>query len=243
MKVRGIIIIGIWKNETDVIMENEKQQIALRFKGEDYKESAKVLQAEGFQPLGFNEWYSPTTGNRYRFMMADGGKYITRVEHVYEEGTHLIRTEFCDQKLAIKRFNLENAKPTPVTDDEVKQGVIHALFNFSPSQFTKMLQRASQEGDAYTEMLYSRLGVEKGGRISVKQFLFVNDGTGFEAIAEYSEHKRYDRELLHTLAVGSKKLYFYRAYRLPEDMLDSLLCRVRLEAMIGCEEVQKLRLS
>ena len=224
-------------------MENEKQQIALRFKGEDYKESAKVLQAEGFQPLGSNEWYSPTTGNRYRFMMADVGKYITRVEHVDEEGTHLIRTEFCDQKLAIKRFNLENSKPTPVTDDEVKQGVIHALFNFSPSQFTKMLQRASQEGDAYTEMLYGRLGVEKGERISVKQFLFVNDGTGFEAIAVYSDHKRYDRELLRTLAVGSKKLYFYRAYRLPEDMIDSLFCRVRLEAMIGCEEVQKLRLS
>ena len=195
-----------------------------------------MLQAEGFQPLGFNEWYSPTTGNRYRFMVADGGKYITRVEYVDKEGSHLIN------KLAIKRFDLEHAKPKPATDDEVKQGVIHALFKFSPSQFTKMLQRASQEGDAYTEMLYNRLGVDSGERISVKQFLFVNDGLGFEAIAVYTEHKRYDRELLRTLQVGCKKLYVYRALRLPEDMIESLLCRVRMERLIGQGEVQKLRL-
>lgn len=223
-------------------MENEKQQIALRFKGEYYKESAKILQAEGFQPLGFNEWCSPVTGNHYRFIMPDGGKYITRVEYVDKGGSQLINTEFYDHKLAIKRFDLEHAKPKPATDDEVKQGVIHALFKFSPSQFTKMLQRASQEGDAYTEMLYSRLGVDSGERISVKQFLFANDGTGFEAIAVYTEHKRYDRELLRTLQVGSKKLYVYRALRLPEDMIESLLCRVRLEKLIGLAEVQNLSL-
>ncbi len=159
-------------------MENEKQQIALRFKGEDYRESTKVLQTEGFQPLGFNEWYSPTTGNHYRFMVADGGKYITRVEYINKEGAQLIRTEFCDHKLAIKRFDLEHEKPKIATDYEVKQGVIHALFKFSPSQFTKMLQLASQKGDAYTEMLYNRLGINTGERISIKQFLFVNDGSG-----------------------------------------------------------------
>ena len=223
-------------------MENEKQQIALRFKGEDYKDSAKVLQEEGFQPLGFNEWCSPTTGNRYRFMVADGGKYITRVEYVDEKGSQLINTEFYDHKLAIKKFDLEHAKPKLVTEDEIKQGVIHTLFKFSPSQFTKMLQRANQEGDAYVEMLYGRLGVDAGDRISIKQFLFVNDGTGFEAIAVYAEHKRYDRELLRTLQVGSKKIYVYRALRLPEDMIESLLCRVRLERLIGMEEVRKLRL-
>lgn len=130
------------------MMHTEKEQIALRFKGEDYKESAKLLQQEGFQPLGFNEWYSPTTGNRYRFMMSDGGKYITRVELLTDEGSQLINTEFCDRKLAIKRFDMENARPKPVTDDEVKQGVIHALFNFSPSHFTKMLQQASREADS-----------------------------------------------------------------------------------------------
>ena len=223
-------------------MNNESQQIALRFKGEDYKDSAKVLQEEGFQPLGFNEWYSPTTGNRYRFMVADGGKYITRVEYVDEKGSQLINTEFYDHKLAIKKFDLEHAKPKLATEDEIKQGVIHTLFKFSPSQFTKMLQRANQEGDAYVEMLYSRLGVDAGDRISIKQFLFVNDGTGFEAIAVYAEHKRYDRELLRTLQVGSKKIYVYRALRLPEDMIESLLCRVRLERLIGMEEVRKLRL-
>ena len=223
-------------------MNNESQQISLRFKGEDYKDSAKVLQEEGFQPLGFNEWYSPTTGNRYRFMVADGGKYITRVEYVDEKGSQLINTEFYDHKLAIKKFDLEHAKPKLVTEDEIKQGVIHTLFKFSPSQFTKMLQRANQEGDAYVEMLYSRLGVDAGDRISIKQFLFVNDGTGFEAIAVYAEHKRYDRELLRTLQVGSKKIYVYRALRLPEDMIESLLCRVRLERLIGMEEVRKLRL-
>lgn len=223
-------------------MTNEPQQIALRFKGEDYKESAKRLQEEGFQPLGFNEWYSPTTGNRYRFMMADGGKYITRVELLTDEGSQLINTEFFDHKLAIKRFDMENARPKPVTDDEVKLGVIHALFNFSPSHFTKMLQQASREGDAYTNMLYQRLGVEPGERISVKQYLFVNDGIEREAIALYTDRKRYDRKLLRTLQVGSKKLYIYRAMRLPEDMLESLLCRVRLEALIGVGGVQELRL-
>lgn len=224
-------------------MKDEKQQIALRFKGEDYKESAKILLAEGFQPLGFNEWCSPITGNHYRFMVSDDGKFTTRVEYVDKEGSKLISTEFYDHKLAIKRFNLEHAKPKLSTDDEVKQGVIHALFKFSPSQFTKMLQRAFQEGDAYTEMLYARIGVATGERISVKQYLYVNDGTGFEAIAIYTEHKRYDRELLRTIVVGNKKLYFYRACRLPEDMIDSLLCRVRLERLIGQDEVQKLRLQ
>lgn len=222
-------------------MINEKEQIALRFKGEDYKESAKILLNEGFQPLGFNEWCSPITGNHYRFMISDSGKYITRVEYVCEEGSQLINTEFYDHKLAVKRFDLEHAKPKLATDDEVKQGVIHALFKFSPSQFTKMLQRASQEGDAYIEMLYTRLGVVSGERISVKRFLFVNDGTGFESIAVYTNHKRYDREFLHSLQVGSKKLYFYRALRLPEDMIESLLCRVRLERLIGQDEIQKLR--
>lgn len=224
-------------------MTNEPQQIALRFKGEDYKESAKQMQEEGFQPLGFNEWYSPTTGNRYRFMVADGGKYITRVELLTDEGTERISTEFCDHKLAIKRFDLEHTRSKPVTDDEVKQGVIHTLFRFSPSQFTKMLQKASLDGDAYTNMLYQRLAVKPGERISIKQFFFVNDGTECEAIALYTDHKRYDREQLRTLQVGSKKLYIYRAMRLPEDMLESLLCRVRLEALIGVDGVQKLRFS
>lgn len=223
-------------------MHTEKEQIALRFKGEDYKESARQLQAEGFQPLGFNEWYSPVTGNRYRFMMADGGKYITRVELLTDEGTELINTEFCDHKLAIKRFDMEHSKSKPYTDSEVKMGVIHALFNFSPSQFTKTLQKASREGDAFTDMLYRRIGVEPGERISVKQYLFVNDGTEREAIALCADHKRYDRELLRTLQVGNKKLYLYRAMRLPEDMLDSLLGRVRLEGLIGAERVQELRL-
>lgn len=223
-------------------MHTEKEQIALRFKGEDYKESARQLQQEGFQPLGFNEWYSPTTGNRYRFMVADGGKYITRVELLTDEGSERIVTEFCDHKLAIKKFDLEHARSKPVTDDEVKQGVIHALFRFSPSQFTKMLQKASREGDAYTNMLYQRLGVEPGERISVKQFLFVDDGIEREVIALYTDRKRYDREQLRTLQAGSKKLYFYRAMRLPEDMLESLLCRVRLEGLIGAERVQELRL-
>lgn len=223
-------------------MTNEPQQITLRFKGEDYKESAMRLQQEGFQPLGFNEWYSPTTGNRYRFMVADGGKYITRVELLADEGAQLINTEFCDRKLAIKRFDLEHARPTPVTDDEVKQGVIHALFQFSPSQFTKLLQRASAEEDAYTNMLYQRLGVKSGERISIKQYPFVYDGTEREAIAMCSEHKRYDRELLRTLQVRSKKYYIHRALRLPEDMIESLLGRVRLEELIGAERVQELRL-
>ncbi len=65
---------------------------------------------------------------------------------------------------------------------------------------------------------------------------------GGEVIALYERHKRYDRELLFTLQVGSKKLYIYRALRLPEDMIESLLCRVRLEQLIGYDEVQKLRL-
>lgn len=223
-------------------MDNEVLQMAFRFKGEDYKESACQLQGEGFQPLGFNEWYSPTTGNRYRFMIADGGKYITRVELLTDGGSQLINTEFCDNKLAIKRFDMENARPKSVTDDEVKQGIIHALFNFSPSHFTKMLQQASRQGDAYTNMFYQRLGVEPGERISIKQFLFVNDGIEREVIALYTDRKRYDRELLRTLQVGSKKRYLYRAMRLPEDMVDSLLSRVRLEGQIGWDAVQELRL-
>lgn len=223
-------------------MDDEKKQIALRFKGEGYKETAKQLQSEGFQPLGFNEWYSPITGNRYRFMMADGGKYITRVELITDDSVQFIRTEFYDHKLAIKRFDLEHSRHTQVTDDEVKQGVIHSLFKFSPSQFTKMLQRSSREGDDYTNLLYQRLGVEPGERISIKQFFFVNDGTSCEAIALYTNRKRYDRELIRTLQVGSKKYYIYRVMRLPEDMIESLLCRVRMEELIGSDGMHKLHL-
>lgn len=224
-------------------MENEVREIALQCKGEDYKDCVELLQKRGFVNEGFNEWSSPETGNRYKIMVADGGKYVTRVELVTTEGTQIITTEFCDRKLAIKRFEVENAKPKAVTPDEIKQGVIHALFKFSPSQFTKELQRASVAGDAYADMLYTLLGAEKGERISVKQYLFIYDGTDRETIALCSAHRRYDRQLLRTLTVGSKKLYLYRAMRLPEDMIDSLLSRVQLEGMIGADEVQKLRFS
>ena len=224
-------------------MENEAKGIALLCKGEDYKDCVEMLEQRGFTNEGFNEWRSPETGNRYKLMVSDGGKYTTRVELVTSEGGQIINTEFCDHKLAVKRFELDNAKPKAVTPDEIKQGVIHALFKFSPSQFTKDLQRASVAGDAYTDMLYTMLGVPRGERISIKQFLFVNDGTEREAIAVCSAHRRYDRQLLRTLSVGSKKLYLYRAMRLPEDMIDSLLSRVELERKIGVEEVQKLRFS
>ena len=43
-------------------MDNEVLQMAFRFKGEDYKESACQLQGEGFQPLGFNDLKNSSDG-------------------------------------------------------------------------------------------------------------------------------------------------------------------------------------
>lgn len=223
-------------------MNNEPKEVALRYKGEDYKDCTRQLMADGFQPKGFNEWYSPITGNTYRFVLASGGGYVTRVEQVSAEGTQLINTEFYDFNLAIKRYDAERSKPIPATDSDIKQGVIHALFKFSPNQFTKELQRISKAGDAYIKMLYDAVGIKTGERIPFKHYLFVNDGTEHLAIAVYSTHKRFDREELRTLQVGRKKLYFYRALRLPEDMIDSLLGRASLEAMIGAKGLHELTL-
>ena len=224
-------------------MENEVKDIALQCKGEDYKNCVVLLQQRGFVNEGFNEWSSPVTGNRYKIMIADGGKYVTRVELVTPDGPQLINTEFCDHAMAMKKFEVENTRSKAVSSDEIKQGVVHALFKLSPSLFTKELQRVSVAGDAYVDMLYAMLGLSKGDRISIKNYLFVYDGENTEAIAVCSEHRRYDRQLLRVLTVGSKKFYLYRALRLPEDMLDSLLGRVRLERLLGVEEVQKLRFS
>ena len=224
-------------------MENEARDITLQCKGEDYKDCVELLHGKGFVSKGFNEWSSPFTGNRYRLIVADGGKYVTRVELVTTDGQKLVNTEFCDRKMAIKKFEMENVKQKAVSSDEIKQGVINAVFKLSPSRFTKDLQCASEAGDSYIDMLYEMLGLKRGDRISVKQYLFVYDGVEGEAIAVCSEYRRYDRQLLRVLTSGSKKLYLYRALRLPEDMIDSLLSRVQLERLLGADEVQKLRCS
>lgn len=222
-------------------MENEKQRIALMCKGEDYKDCVEMLTAEGFTHQGFNEWLSPDTGVRYRLIMPDGKKYVTRVEAVTAEGAERIETEFCNTKLAIKRYEMTHARPRQPRKDEIKQGIIHALFGFSASHFTKMLQKASEEGDLYTNLLYDQLGVKRGERISIKQFLFVDDGYSQEVIAFTSEHRRYDRDLLFTVTDGRKKLYIYKAIRLPEDMIESLFSRAYLDDLLGEDEVQKMR--
>ena len=87
-------------------MNNEPKEIALRCKGEDYKDCTAHLMVQGFQPLGFNEWCSPVTGNKYRFVLVDGGSgYVTRVEMVDNEGPQMIRTEFYDHQDAIDRYD------------------------------------------------------------------------------------------------------------------------------------------
>ena len=223
-------------------MNEESKQIALRYKGEDYNEVKADLQKRGFTHQGFNEWRSPETGCVYKFILAETGGYVTRVELMSDGQPELINTEFYDFNLAIKRFDAERAKPKQPTDSDIKQGVIHALFKFSPNYFTKELQKASRAGDAYVNMLYRSVGVEEGERIPFKNYLFAHDGTEHLAIAVWSAHKRYDRELLRTLQVGSKKVYIYRAMRLPEDMVDSLLGRASLLSLIGEEGLYEMTL-
>ena len=147
-------------------MNEESKQIALRYKGEDYNEVKADLQKRGFTHQGFNEWRSPETGCVYKFILAETGGYVTRVELMSDGQPELINTEFYDFNLAIKRFDAERAKPKQPTDSDIKQGVIHALFKFSPNYFTKELQKASRAGDAYVNMLYRSVGVEEGERIS-----------------------------------------------------------------------------
>ena len=223
-------------------MKKEAEQIALRYKGEDYKGCVEQLKKDGYAHRGFNEWVSPTTGSVYKFILADAEGYVTRVELMSDGQPELINTEFYDFHLAIKRFNAEREKPKAPTDSDIKQGVIHALFKFSPNQFTKELQKASRAGDAYVNMLYHSVGVEEGERIPFKNYFFAHDGTEHLAIAVWSAHKRYDRELIRTLQVGSKKIYIYRAMRLPEDMVDSLLGRASLRMLIGEEGLHEITL-
>lgn len=214
-------------------MNKEAQEIALRYKGEDYKQSVERLQREGFINQGFNEWRSPVTGCIYRMMIAHDGGYISRVECIGEEGPQLINTEFYDSSLAIKRFEDEHGNPKHLTMNKKKEGIINALFKYSPNQLIRDLQRLSKARDPFVLDLYQSVGIKEGDKIPFKKYLLVNDGSEHSVIAIYSTHKRYDREELRIMHTSRKNLYIYRALKLPEDMIESLLSRASLLELIG----------
>lgn len=216
-------------------MENEKQQIALRFKGEYYKDCVQVLQAEGFQSLGLNEWVSPATGNHYRFMMADGGKYVTRVEYVDEEGSHIIRTEFFDHQEAMERYNAEYSQSNLSVIKMAMNGFKDTRLQISLSKVLRMIENGCKEDDADAVILRDYICSFGEKKLTVKHYLFCDGNICF-----YSPNRRNTHELVRVVEYEGDKYYIYRARYYLEDLLESLVSKVKLYGILGEETVNGL---
>ena len=217
-------------------MNNEPKEIALRYKGEDYKDCKKQLMADGFQSKGYNMWYSSITGNTYRFVLADGGAgYVIRVEQVTEKGLQLINTEFCDQGAAISRYDAEHARPTSVTLDGALQRFKDSLFTTSLSKVLRLVEAEKESGSSDAAWLFEQIDNDGKGKLVIKNYLFCKGIVCF-----YSPVRRSTHELVDTLEYNGKKLYLYRARIYTEDLLESLVSKVKLVRILGEEYVKRI---
>lgn len=217
-------------------MNNEPKEIALRYKGEDYKDCKAQLVKDGFQPMGFNEWRSPVTGSAYRFVLAEGGAgYVVRVEQITDEGLQLINTEFCDHSEALSRYNAEHARPSGVTLDGALQRFKDSQLTTSLSKVLRLIESEKEAGSADAALLVEQIDVERKGKLVIKNYLFCNG-----VICFYSPVRRSTHELVETLEHNGKKLYLYRARIYTEDLLESLASKVKLIRILGEDAVRRI---
>lgn len=215
------------------IMNKEAQEIALRYKGEDYKQSVERLQREGFINQGFNEWCSPVTGCIYRMMIAHDGGYISRVECVGEDGPQLINTEFYDHQQAMEEYDeqcrIENGMPLGETLHKLKV----RLLKTSLSKVLRTLESEKEAGNPYAVALYETIVAGEDRKLGIRDYLFVGGD-----ICLYSPSRRPTHELKTILENNGKKLYLYKARHFTEDLLDSLASKVELGIILGKEAVE-----
>lgn len=217
-------------------MNNEPQQIALRYKGEDYSDCKTQLIKCGFQHKEFNDWYSPTTGNTYRFVLADNGAgYVTRVEQVGSKGPQIINTEFCDHKEALTRFEIKHARPTATTLDSALERFKDSQLTTSLSKVLRMIESEKEAGNPDANFLVEHISTNDKGKLVIKNYLFYNGVVCF-----YSPIRRSTHELVNTLEHQGKKLYLYRARIYTEDLLESLISKVKLIGILGEETVRRI---
>lgn len=220
-------------------MNNEPKEIAFCCKGEDYKDCTAHLMAQGFQPLGFNEWCSPVTGNKYRFVLADGGSgYVTRVEMVDNEGPQMIRTEFCDHQDAIDRYDAIHAKQTVGNLAESISRFKDAHLRTSMSKVLRLIETGCKEGDPNSVRIFKYICSEGRDKLVIKDYLFC-DGV----VCFYSPTKQATHELVRILEHSGKKLYLYRCRLYLEDLLESLISKVKLASIVGEETVKSMNES
>lgn len=217
------------------IMSTEQQQIALRFKGEDYKECKEQLHEEGFVYEGYNQWRSPLTGVIFRFVLAEQGGYVTRVEWVSDDGPQTIDTEFTDRKEALARYEAEHARPT----DKGLNGCIErfkdAQLRTSMSKVIRLIERGRDDGDPDATALFRYICTPGSDKLVIRNYLFC-DGV----VCFYSSTRRTTHTLVHVIAHNGKKLYLYQARYYLEDLLESLVSKVRLSEIIGEEAVKDI---
>lgn len=216
-------------------MSTEKQQIALRFKGEDYQECKKQLREEGFVDEGYNQWRSPLTGMIFRFVLADEGGYVTRVEWVSEDGYQMIETEFCDHDEALSRYNAEHARPSGATLDGALQRFKDSHLTTSLSKVLRLIESEKEAGNPDAVLLVEQIDAERKGKLVIKNYLFCNGIVCF-----YSPVRRPTHELVDTLEHNGKKLYLYRARIYTEDLLESLTSKVKLVRILGEDAVKRI---
>ena len=217
-------------------MNNEPQQIALRYKGEDYKDCTRQMMADGFQFKGFNKWYSPITGYTYRFVLADGGDgYVTRVELVTDEGFQMIITEFCDHEEAVARYNAEHARKTEGALYESINRFKDTHLHTSMSKVIRLIEKGHDDGDPDSSRLFNLICTSDKRKLVIKNYLFCHGVVCF-----YSHTRRTTHELVRILEHNGKKHYLYKARHYLEDLLESLISKVRLTYIIGEDAVNEI---
>ena len=216
-------------------MENEKQQIALRFKGEEYSDCVDQLRMDGYTHQGFNQWVSPATGNVYKFVLADGDSYVMRIEQMIDGQPELINTEFCDRKKAIADYEKrQRVCHRDIVDQSLidfKEGVLKT----SLSKVLRMLENAAREGDSCAEILVEQITRGDKRKLNIKDYLFY-DGV----VCFYSFTRRTTHELVVKLEDEGDKFYLYKCRFFVEDLLDSLMSKTKLVRILGRETVERM---
>lgn len=216
-------------------MENEKQQIALRYKGEEYSDCVAQLKKDGYTHQGFNQWQSPDTGCVYKFVLADGDSYVMRVERMVDGQPELINTEFCDHKKAIEDYDKQHRVNRRNIIDQSLMDFKESVLKTSLSKVLRMLENEAREGDSCAEILIGEITEGKNRKLNIKDYLFY-DGV----VCFYSPTRRVTHELVVKLEDEGDKFYLYKCRFFVEDLLDSLISKAKLVRILDRETVERM---
>lgn len=216
-------------------MENEKQQIALRFKGEEYSDCVARLKKDGYTHQGFNHWQSPETGCVYKFVLADGDSYVMRVERMVDGQPELINTGFFDHKNAVEEYDKQHRVCRRNIIDQSLMDYKESVLKTSLSKVLRTLENAAKEGVSCAEILIGEITEGKNRKLNIKDYLFY-DGV----VCFYSPTRRTTHELVAKLGDEGDKFYLYKCRFFVEDLLDSLISKSKLARILGRETVERM---